>query len=195
MSVFYHNDDPLLHTSLFQSSQAPQQNVMNDAYAQMYRQQLMSEMQQPTQKDWISVLDTEMKNLDTSTVERLNNNVQFSALNTQLQTLIQTELMNLVKFKINANQEAVNNVKQQLEIMRNTAQQVKNEEKQNINELNDYLQNYSHLSFNEYKNIKSGKQNATVETNKKTKKKWQNKWYSEGTFYAKEDKNKKTKHK
>lgn len=170
MSVFYHNDDPLLHTSLFQSSQAPQQNVMNDAYAQMYRQQLMSEMQQPTQKDWISVLDTEMKNLDTSTVERLNNNVQFSALNTQLQTLIQTELMNLVKFKINANQEAVNNVKQQLEIMRNTAQQVKNEEKQNINELNDYLQNYSHLSFNEYKNIKSGKQNATVETNKKTKK-------------------------
>ena len=170
MSVFYHNDDPLLHTSLFQSSQAPQQNAMNDAYAQMYRQQLMSEMQQPTQKDWISVLDTEMKNLDTSTVERLNNNVQFSALNTQLQTLIQTELMNLVKFKINANQEAVNNVKQQLEIMRNTAQQVKNEEKQNINELNDYLQNYSHLSFNEYKNIKSSKQNETVENNKKHKK-------------------------
>ena len=47
---------------------------------------------------------------------------------------------------------------------------MENEEKQNINELNDYLQNYSHLSFNEYKNIKSGKQNATVETNKKTKK-------------------------
>ena len=170
MSVFYHNDDPLLHTSLFQSSQASQQNAMNDAYAQMYRQQLMSEMQQPTQKDWISVLDTEMKNLDTSTVERLNNNVQFSALNTQLQTLIQTELMNLVKFKINANQEAVNNVKQQLEIMRNTAQQVKNEEKQNINELNDYLQNNYHLSFNEYKNIKSSKQNETVENNKKHKK-------------------------
>ena len=170
MSVFYHNDDPLLHTSLFQSSQASQQNAMNDAYAQMYRQQLMSEMQQPTQKDWISVLDTEMKNLDTSTVERLNNNVQFSALNTQLQTLIQTELMNLVKFKINANQEAVNNVKQQLEIMRITAQQVKKEEKQNINELNDSLQNYSHLSFNEYKNIKSSKQNETVENNKKHKK-------------------------
>ena len=170
MSVFYHNDDPLLHTSLFQSSQAPQQNVMNDAYTQMYRQQLMAEMQQPTQKDWVSVLDAEMKNLDPSTVERLNENTQFSALKAQLQTLIQTEIMNLVKFKINSNPEAVDNVKQQLEIMKNTSQQVKNEEKQNINELNDYLQNYSHLSFNEYKNIKSGKQNATVETNKKTKK-------------------------
>ena len=143
---------------------------MNDAYTQMYRQQLMAEMQQPTQKDWVSVLDAEMKNLDPSTVERLNENTQFSALNAQLQTLIQTEIMNLVKFKINSNPEAVDNVKQQLEIMKNTSQQVKNEEKQNINELNDYLQNYSHLSFNEYKNIKSGKQNATVETNKKTKK-------------------------
>lgn len=174
MSVFYHNDDPLLHTSLFQSSQASQQNTINDAYAQMYRQQLMADMQQPTQKDWVSVLDAEMKNLDSSTVERLNENTQFSALNAQLQTLIQTEIMNLVKFKINSNQEAVNNVKQQLEIMRNTSQQVKNEEKQNINELNDYLQNYSHLSFNEYKNIKSGKQNETVETNKKNKKQMTN---------------------
>ena len=167
MSVFYHNDDPLLHASLFQSNQTPPTNIPNDAYAQFYKQQMMAEMQQPMQKDWVSALDSEMKNLDNSTVERLSTNEQFSTLNAQLQGLIQMELMNLVKFKINANPDAVANIKQQMEIMKNTSQQVKNEEKQNINELNDYLQNYSHLSFNEYKNLKCGKHAETVEINKK----------------------------
>ena len=48
MSVFYHNDDPLLHQTMFQSSMVNQQNQVNlsDAYAQMYKQQLMMEMQQ-----------------------------------------------------------------------------------------------------------------------------------------------------
>lgn len=161
MSVFYHNDDPLLHQTLFQSSimnQNPNQNNLSDAYAQMYKQQLMTEMQQqqPLVTDWVGDLDKAMKELDSSTIEILNNDSEFSTLNLQLQALVQKELMDLVKIKINSNNGAVDNIKKQMDIMRNTTQKVKEEEKQNFNDLNDYLKNYSHLTFNDYKRLKSG---------------------------------------
>jgi hypothetical protein len=172
MSVFYHNDDPLLHASIFQTQQT-QPNVMNDAYIQMYKQQMMSDMQQQPFKDWLSTLDVEMRSLDATTAERLSENSQYTELNGKLQGLIQAEIMNLVKGKINMNQDAITNIKQQLDLIKTTSQQVKSEEKQNINELNDYLQNYSHLSFNEYKALKNGKkqEQETVEIiNKEPKK-------------------------
>ena len=43
-----------------------------------------------------------------------------------------------------------------MDIMKNTTQKVKEEEKQNFNDLNDYLKNYSHLTFDEYRKIKNG---------------------------------------
>jgi hypothetical protein len=182
MSVFYHNDDPLLHQTMFQSSMVNQQNQVNlsDAYAQMYKQQLMMEMQQQQQqnviRDWVGELDNAMKNLDVSTIELLNNDNDFSSLNVQLQTLVQKELMDLVKVKINSNNSAVENIKKQMEIMKNTAQKVKDEEKQNFNDLNDYLKNYSHLTFDEYRKIKNGENTISEEqdvisvNNKRSKK-------------------------
>lgn len=176
MSVFYHNDDPLLHQTMFQSSIMNQQNASNnlsDAYAQMYKQQLMMEMQQqqqqPLVRDWVGDLDKAMKELDSTTIEMLNNNVEFSNLNIQLQALVQKELMALVKIKINSNDGAVDNIKKQMDIMKNTTQKVKDEEKQNFNDLNDYMKNYSHLTFNEYRKLKNGYVNEerteTVRTN------------------------------
>lgn len=163
MSVFYHNDDPLLHQTMFQSSVMNQQNASNnlsDAYAQMYKQQLMMEMQQqqqqPLVRDWVGDLDKAMKELDSTTIELLNNDVEFSNLNIELQTLVQKELMDLVKIKINSNNGAVDNIKKQMDIMKNTTQKVKDEEKQNLNDLNDYMKNYSHLTFNEYRKLKNG---------------------------------------
>jgi hypothetical protein len=50
---------------------------------------------------------------------------------------------------------------------------VRSEEKQSMNELNDYLKNYSHLSFNEYKRLKDGdmqEKQETVEIKRKNKK-------------------------
>ena len=40
----------------------------------------------------------------------------------------------------------------------------KEEEKQNFNELNDYMKNYSHLTFDEYRKLKNGVSNEIVET-------------------------------
>lgn len=168
MSVFYHNDDPLLHSTVFQTSMVnnPNPSSLSDTYAQMYKQQLMMEMQQQqqqqnVQKDWLNELDSYMKEMDAPTAELLNSNTEFSSLNSILQTLIQKELISLVKFKINTNEGAVANIRRQIEIMKETSQQVKNEQNQNMNDLNDYLKNYSHLTFDEYRRIKNGKPQNT----------------------------------
>lgn len=163
MSVFYHNDDPLLHQTMFQTSMFNQQanpSNLSDAYAQMYKQQLMMEMQQqqqqPLVRDWVGDLDKAMKELDSTTAELLNSDSDFSTLSVQLQSLINMELIDLVKIKINTNEKAVDNIKRQMDIMKNTTQKVKEDEKQNFNDLNDYLKNYSHLTFDEYRKIKNG---------------------------------------
>lgn len=161
MSMFYNNGDPLLTStaySLFNSGPNPSDNSM-DTYAQMYKQQLMMEMQRQQQQemnqDWLGILDKNMKSLDGTSAEMLNNDSEFISLNSQLQTLIQSEIMNLVKIKINSNPNAVENMKRQMELMKTTTQKVQMEEKQNIADLNDYVKNYSHLTFDEYKNLKS----------------------------------------
>jgi hypothetical protein len=135
---------------------------------------MMMEMQQKESvKDWLSELDSEMKGLDDTTVEALNSDIEFSSLNSQLQGMIQKELINVVKMKINANSDAVGLIRKQIDIMRSVSQKVRSEEKQSMNELNDYLKNYSHLSFNEYKRLKDGdmqEKQETVEIKRKNKK-------------------------
>jgi hypothetical protein len=42
-------------------------------------------------------------------------------------------------------------------------------------ELNDYMKNYSHLTFNEYKNIKTGGSNVEINTGNTKKTKIKNK--------------------
>lgn len=162
MSVFYHNDDPLLRQQpqiFFQQNGQVQGNNLSDTYAQMYKQQLMMELQQNHNngmKDWLGDLDVKMKSLDTSTIELLSKDVEFSDLSSQLQSLIQSEIMSLVKSKINSNMSAVDNIKRQMDIMESSINKVKQDEKDNLNELNDYIKNYSHLTFDEYKKIKNG---------------------------------------
>jgi hypothetical protein len=162
MNIFYHNEDPLLYqranSPIFQEGQTVNPSQMTDVYANLYKQQLIKEMQQqnmPQQKDWIGELDKVMKNLDTSTVEMLNSNQEFVALNGQLQGMVQSEIMSLVKIKLNNIPNATDNIKKQLEIIDNTEKQIKKVEKQNMAELNDYMQNYSNLTFDEYKKLKN----------------------------------------
>lgn len=166
MNIFYHNEDPLLYQRtpqpFYQEGQINNPSQMNDMYAHLYKQQLLKEMQQqngvPQQKDWIGDLDKMMKNLDPTIVEQLNNNKEFISLNGELQSLIQGEIMSLVKMKLNNYQIVGENVKKQIEIIESTEKQIKQVEKQNLNELNDYIQNYSNLTFDEYKKLKNKEQ-------------------------------------
>ena len=112
--------------------------------------------EQPMLRDWVGELDRQMKGLDESTAERLNQDASFVELNTALQVTIQNELMNLVRSRLNLQPEVVDNVKKQMEIIKRTTSKAKEDERKSMSELNDYMKNYSHLSFDEYRKLKQG---------------------------------------
>ena len=63
--------------------------------------------------------------------------------------------MNIVKNRLLNNPDVIANAKEQLNLIHNAENKVKEEERKNINELNDYMKNYSHLTFDEYRKIKN----------------------------------------
>ena len=139
MNNFFVNQDPLL-----QQNPYPQPIYLQD----------MS--QQPIIKDWVGELDRMLKGLDQQTSDALNQDQTFVELNTALQATIQSELMNLIRARLNTQPDIVENVRKQIEMIKKTSNQTKENERKSINELNDYMKNYSHLSFDEYRKMKKG---------------------------------------
>ena len=123
--------------------------------------------EQPMLRDWIGELDRQMKGLDETTADRLNQDASFTELNASLQMTIQNELMNLVRSRLNIQPDVIDNVKKQMEIIKRTSLKTKEDEKKSMSELNDYMKNYSHLSFDEYRKLKQG--NETGRTKAKDK--------------------------
>ena len=118
-------------------------------------------------RDWIGELDRQMKGLDETTAERLNQDASFVELNSALQVTIQNELMNLVRSRLNVQPEVVDNVKKQMEIIKRTTSKTKEDERKSMSELNDYMKNYSHLSFDEYRKLKQGNETRCTEAKDK----------------------------
>ena len=139
MNNFFVSPDPLL-----QQNPYPQPIYLQD----------MS--QQPIIKDWVGELDKMLKGLDQQTLDALNQDQIFVELNTALQATVQSELMNLIRARLNTQPDIVENVRKQIEMIKKTSNQTKENERKSFNELNDYMKNYSHLSFDEYRKMKKG---------------------------------------
>jgi flagellin-like hook-associated protein FlgL len=72
--------------------------------------------------------------------------------------MIQEEMMRSVKWKINSSPEAVNKLNRIKELIV-AAQKTKSEEDRKVMaDINDYIKNYSDLTFDEYKQLKHGRQ-------------------------------------
>ena len=140
-NFFLNQPDPLLH---------------NGMYENIPQSILLQQMQQQQFKDIISELDESLKSLSPSMVERLSQDQKFSTLNTEFQTIVQQELLSLVKNKLNANPKIQNNIKEQLDIIEETKRNIEKEKEASINEMNDYMNNYAHLTFDEYRRMKNG---------------------------------------
>ena len=142
-NFFLNQPDPLLH---------------NGMYENMPNQILFQQMQQQQQqfKDNIGELDEALKALTPSMAERLSQDQKFSELNTEFQTIVQQELLLLVRNKLNMNPKIQNNVKEQLGIIEETKRNIEKEKEASINEMNDYMNNYAHLTFDEYRRMKNG---------------------------------------
>lgn len=151
MNNIFLNNDPLLN----QPIQYPQYNPY-----QMDQSQIMP-------KDWLGELDKTIKSLDATIVEQLNANEEFVSLHSNIQNTIQEEIMNLVKNKLNMSYPIIENVKRQLSIIKDVSNKTKEVERQSMSELSDYMKNYSHLTFDEYKKIKHGEPSIEMENKKK----------------------------
>lgn len=141
-NFFLNQPDPLLH---------------NGMYENIPQSLLLQQMQQQQQfKDIIGELDESLKSLSPSMVERLSQDQKFSTLNTEFQTIVQQELLSLVKNKLNVNPKIQNNIREQLDIIEETKRNIEKEKEASINEMNDYMNNYAHLTFDEYRRMKNG---------------------------------------
>jgi hypothetical protein len=141
-NFFLNQPDPLLHNGMYEPT-IPQSILL----------QQMQQMQQPQYKDIMGELDEALKSLSPSMVERLSQDQKFSTLNAEFQTVVQQELLSLVRNKLNMHPKIQNNIKEQLEIIEATKRNIETEKEASINEMNDYMNNYAHLTFDE-NNIK-----------------------------------------
>ena len=142
-NFFLNQPDPLLHNGMYET--IPQSILL----------QQMQQMQQP-QKDIMGELDEALKSLSPSVAERLSQDQKFSTLNAEFQTVVQQELLSLVRNKLNMNPKIQNNIKEQLDIIDETKRNIEKEKESSINEMNDYMNNYAHLTFDEYRRMKNG---------------------------------------
>lgn len=170
---FFLSQDPLLYqsvqTSLPYQNEGEMRKQLNDAIIQ-YRS-LQQQTPVPSNvTDYLGDLDNLMKSLNDNSIEILNNDVEYQQLNAELQVLIQRELMSNIKWKINANQSAVKNIERQKEIINNVNKNIELEERRNLSELNDYVKNYSDMTFDDYKKLKAGNNINETSTKKRDKK-------------------------
>ena len=165
MNNFVFSQDPVL----FQST-IPMQTPFSDGseikkqfdatmaqYQAMQQQFPQIQQSKNTQIDYLGELDTLTKNVDSDVAETLSVNVDYLRINSELQAMIQEEMIRNVKWSINNNPEAVNKMTSLRDIILSTKKEKNDENSRNMMELNDYIKNYSDLTFDEYKKLKNSR--------------------------------------
>lgn len=153
MNNYIFSQDPLLF-------QRPLQSSMDDGQLRLQLEQAMQQYQnlqqpqQPQTKDHLGELDNMMKGLDTDIAQMLLEDNEYMTINNDLQAMIQEEIMKSIRWKINSNQSAIQKIDRLKEIIKNANKEREIEEKRNMQELNDYIKNYSNMTFDEYKKLK-----------------------------------------
>lgn len=139
-NFFLNQQDPLLQNGMYEN--IPQSLLLQQVQTQF--------------KDNIGQLDEALKSLSPTALERLTNDSKFTILNAEFQNVVQQELLLLVKNKLNMNPKIQNNINEQLSIIEETKRNIEKEKEASINEMNDYMNNYAHLTFDEYRRMKNG---------------------------------------
>lgn len=153
--------DPLLYNNIIPNGQNVLYGSENDIKRQLdnvmqqYQQlQQSKQVETPQSKDWVGDFDNTLKGLDPDVANALMEDQEFVQLNAVLQNDIQNEIMLSIKWKLNGKQDTVHRIKRMLDIIDNYNRDKANNDKKNIAELTDYIQNYSDMTFNDYKKLK-----------------------------------------
>ena len=163
MNNFVFSQDPLL----FQSVLPKQSNVYQDGNelkqqydaitAQYQAMQQKMQQQQTPSKDYLGELDTLTRDIDQDVADKLSNDLEYNQINAELQYLIQEEMLKSVRWKINNNPTAVSKIEKLRELILSAKREKNDENNRNMMELNEYIKNYSDLTFDEYKKLKNKK--------------------------------------
>lgn len=151
--------DPLLYGNniVRQEYNEPEIKKQLDTVMMQYQQLQQSKQDTPAQKDWIGDFDNTLKRLDTDIANALSADQEFVKLNAELQQSIQDEIMLNIKWKLNSKQEVIYKVKKLNEIIESYNKEKASRDRQQMAEISEYLQNYSDMTFNEYKKMKESK--------------------------------------
>lgn len=161
MNNFVFSQDPLLFQSFTprQPSNFQDNNDLKQQYETIVAQ--YQTMQQPrtpqTTKDYLGELDALTRDIDPDVAEKLNIDIEYNRINGELQFLIQEEMLKNVKWKINNNPDAISRMDKLKDMILNAKKEKNEENNRNMMELNDYIKNYSDLTFDEYKQLKNKK--------------------------------------
>lgn len=118
----------------------------NDSLFQQYQQFL----QQQQNVDHYSKLENELKTLSDKEVSELASYKPYNETNGVLTMVVQAELLKLIRSELNRNPEVINNV---ISAVRDF-KALKNKEK---SDFEDYIKNYSHLTYADYTKLKNEK--------------------------------------
>ena len=151
--------DPLLYSNIVPRQEYTEPDIKKqlDTVMMQYQQMQQSRQQESSQKDWIGDFDNALKSLDVDVAEALSTDQEFTQLNAMMQQDIQNEIMISIKWKLNNKQEIVQRVKRMMDIIDNYNRTKANEDRKNLSEIADYIQNYSDMTFNDYKKLKENK--------------------------------------
>lgn len=156
MNNFVFGSDPLLYSHLTpnKSSEMDFKTQLDNMMTQ-YKAMQQSYEDNNKIRDYIGELDNMIKNLQPELVECLNNNEEYININIYIQSRIQEEIMNNVKWILNKDKDIERKVERAKEIIKDISKEKENIDRQNLSDLNDYIKNYSDMTFNEYKQMKS----------------------------------------
>lgn len=164
MNNFVFSQDPLLYNAT-----QPQYYPQNDmdikrqldtvlAQYQALQQKQPPKEPEPQIEDHLGNLDEMVRTADPAIIEALNSHQEFIQINNWIQQMIQMEIMKSVKHTLNANPEVISKISRARDIIREVRVAQETEDRKSLNELNDYITNYSDMTVNEYKQFKLSKQ-------------------------------------
>lgn len=151
------NADPLLYnTTPVRQEYISEPDIKRqlDSVMQQYQQLQQAKQVEAPQRDWLGDFDKMLKNLDSDIAELVSADQEFIQLNALVQQDIQSELMSNIKWKINGKQDSVHRIKRMIDIIDTYNRDKAIENKKNLADITDYMQNYSDMTFNEYKKMK-----------------------------------------
>jgi hypothetical protein len=140
-------------------NEAELRQQLNDAIIQYQtiNQPPQPQSQPQVEKDYLGEVDKMVSELDEDIALVLSADAEYLKLQDDLQKMIQEEMMRSIRWKINSNSKAISKMDRLKELIIAAKKNKSDEDRRIMADINDYVKNYSDLTFEEYKQLKYGK--------------------------------------